>query len=147
LTVLLVLPATVRGDEGKLRVVVIDGQNNHNWRGTTPILKQALEQSGRFSVAVSSNLKEGDKPGSIKETVPFPPDLDRYDVVLSNYNGAPWPEAFQKSLEEHVQGGKVGLVVFHAADNAFSGWPEFNRMIGMGWRNNKFGDNIYFDGD
>jgi type 1 glutamine amidotransferase len=140
-------PAPVRADEGKLRVVIIDGQNNHNWRGTTPILKQALEQSGRFTVAVSSNLKEGDKPGSVKETVPFPPDLDRYDVVLSNYNGAPWSEAFQKSLDEHVQGGKVGLVVFHAANNAFSGWPEFNRMIGMGWRNNKFGDNIYYDAE
>lgn len=126
-----VLPA-VRGDEGKLRVVIIDGQNNHNWLGTTPILKHALEKSGRFTVDVSSNLKEGDKPGTVKETVPFPPDLDRYAVVLSNYNGEPWPEAFQKSLDEHLKGGKVGLVVFHAANNAFTGWPEFNQMIGMG---------------
>jgi type 1 glutamine amidotransferase len=141
------LPAAATAEEGKLRVVILDGQNNHNWRGTTPILKRALEKSGRFRVDVSSNLKEGDKPGAVKETVPFPPDLSKYDVVLSNYNGAPWPEVFQKSLDEHVKAGKVGLVVFHAANNAFSGWPEFNQMIGMGWRNNKFGDNIFYDAE
>ena len=116
----------------KIRVVIIDGQNNHDWRSTTPILKQALEKSGRFTVDVSSNLKSGDKPGVVKETVPFPPDLDKYQAAISNYNGAAWPAEFQKSLEEHVKDGKVGFVLFHGANNPFSGWAEFNRMIGMG---------------
>lgn len=138
-------PAGAAGE--KVRVVIIDGQNNHNWRATTPVVKQVLEDSGRFEVAVSSNLKAGDKPGAIKETVPFPPGLNKVDVVVSNYNGAPWPEEFQTLLDEQVKNGKVGLVVFHAADNAFAGWPEFNRMIGMGWRNNKFGDRLFFDAD
>src|SRR5690348_914625 len=73
----------------KIRVILIDGQNNHNWRATTPLLKKMLEDTGRFSVDVSSQLKEGDKPGDVP-TVPFPPDLSKYDVLLSNYNGAPW---------------------------------------------------------
>ena len=51
--------------EKKIRVVIIDGQNNHNWRATTPWMKKVLEESGRFSVDVSSNLKTGDKPGEI----------------------------------------------------------------------------------
>jgi hypothetical protein len=131
----------------KVRALIIDGQNNHNWRATTPVVKAMLESSGRFSVDVSSNLKEGDKPGTIKETVPFPPDLSKYDVVISNYNGAMWPAAFQKELDDRVKEAKLGLVVFHAADNAFSGWKEFNRMIGMGWRGKTFGDRIYFDAD
>jgi hypothetical protein len=59
-------------------------------------MKKVLEDSGRFHVAVSSNLKPGDKPGMITGTVPFPPDLSKYDVVLSNYNGADWPKDFQK---------------------------------------------------
>lgn len=137
----------VSAKEGeKVKVLIIDGQNNHNWRATTPVVKQALEKSGRFSVAVSSNLKEGDKPGQV-ETVPFPPDLSKYDVVLSNYNGAPWPVEFQKTLDLQLKEGKLGFVVFHAANNAFAGWPEFNRMIGMGWRGNNFGDRIYFDSE
>src|SRR3954454_15057221 len=81
-------------DGKKLRVVIIDGQNNHNWRATTPWMKKVLEESGRFSVAVSSHLKPGDQPGEEAGSIPFPPDLSQYDVVLSNYNGQNWPKEF-----------------------------------------------------
>src|SRR3954469_18812161 len=131
----------------KVRVILIDGQNNHNWRATTPVLKKFLEDSGRFSVDVSSNLKKGDKPGKVETAVPFPPDLTKYDVLVSNYNGQAWPKQFQASLVERVKEGKLGLVVFHAANNCFADWPEFNEMIGMGWRNNKCGDRIFLDGE
>jgi type 1 glutamine amidotransferase len=133
--------------EGKIRVILIDGQNNHNWRATTPLLKKELEDSGRFTVAVSSNLKEGDKPGEIKDTVPFPPDLSKYDVLLSNYNGAAWPSEFQKSLEEKLKDGKIALVIVHAANNAFGNWAEYNKMIGMGWRGAGAGDRLTLDAD
>ena len=130
---------------GKIRVLLIDGQNNHDWRATTPLLKKELEETGRFTVAVSSNLKQGDKPGLV-ETVPFPPAVyPEYDVVVSNYNGAPWPGEFQKELEKVLGDGKIGLVIVHAANNSFSGWGEYNRMIGMGWRDNKFGDRLIVD--
>src|SRR5580658_8179783 len=101
-------------DSPKIKVILIDGQNNHNWRATTPILKKILEDSGRFTVDVSSNLKKDDKPGEIEKTVPFPPDLSKYDVLLSNYNGANWPKEFEKSLEERLREGKIGLVIVHA---------------------------------
>lgn len=131
-------------DDAKLKVLIIDGQHNHNWRATTPFLKQVLEKSGRFTVEVSSNLKPGDKPGDVP-TVPFPPDLAKYQVVVSNYNGAAWPEEFQKSFDSLVKEGKLGFVLFHAANNCFTTWPEFNRMVGMAWRNAKFGDRLYVD--
>jgi type 1 glutamine amidotransferase len=133
--------------ERKINVILIDGQNNHNWRATTPLMKKELEDSGRFNVSVSSNLKEGDKPGEIKDTVPFPPDLSKYDVLLSNYNGAAWPSEFQKSLEEKLKDGKIALVIVHAANNAFGGWGEYNKMIGMGWRGAGAGDRLTLDAD
>src|SRR5437588_3899167 len=105
-----------------------------------------LEDTGRFTVDVSSQLKEGDKPGTVP-TVPFPPDLARYDVLLSNYNGAPWPEAFRKGLEERLKDGKIGLVIVHAANHSFGGWAEYNRMIGMGWRDPTFGDRLIVDAE
>ena len=142
----LVLTPVARADE-KIRVVIFDGQNNHNWRATTPLLKKELEDSGRFTVDVSSNLKEGDKPGEIKDTVPFPPDLSKYDVLLSNYNGAAWPAEFQKSLEEKLKDGKIALVIVHAANNAFGNWAEYNKMIGMGWRGAGAGDRLTLDAD
>jgi uncharacterized protein len=130
--------------DAKVRVVIIDGQNNHDWRATTPLLKKVLEDCGAFTVDVSSNLKAGDKPGRV-ETVPFPPDLGKYDAVLSNYNGEAWPAEFRKALEEYVKDGKGGLVIVHAANNAFPDWAEFNLMIGMGWRDNNAGDRLTLD--
>jgi len=130
----------------KIRVVIIDGQNNHKWRETTPYVKKALEESGRFTVAVATQLKKDDKPAD-STTTEFPPGLSKYDVVVSNYNGMPWPDAFQKSLEDSVRDGKIGLVIFHAANNSFTGWPEFNKMIAMGWRNNQFGERMYLDAE
>jgi hypothetical protein len=135
---------TFGGDKGKVRVILIDGQNNHNWRVQTPIMKKQLEDCGRFTVDVSSHLKPGDKPGDVP-TVPFPPELDKYDVVLSNYNGGDWPKQFNAQLEERLKSGKIGLVIVHAANNAFGGWKEFNQMIGMGWRGNKGGERLYLD--
>ena len=137
-------PASAAQGAAKIRVILIDGQNNHNWRATTPLLKQELESSGRFAVDVSSNLKPGDKPGAV-ETVPFPPDLGKYDVLVSNYNGAPWPKEFQEELEARLKEGKIGLVIVHAANNSFRDWGEYNAMIGMGWRNNRFGDRLVVD--
>lgn len=135
----------VAADDAKIRVIIIDGQNNHKWRETTPYLKKTLEQSGRFAVDVSSNVKAGEKAADA--TVPFPPDLGKYDVVVSNYNGAAWPAEFQKDFEARVREGKLGFVLFHAANNCFAGWPEFNKMIGLGWRDSKFGERLYLDDD
>jgi uncharacterized protein len=138
--------ASARADE-KIRVILIDGQNNHNWRATTPHLKKVLEDCGRFTVDVSSNLKAGDKPGDVKDTVPFPPDLTKYDVLLSNYNGDAWPEEFRKALDDSLRQGKIGLVIVHAANNAFGNWDDYNLMIGMGWRDKKAGDRLKLDDD
>jgi len=133
--------APTPADKGPIRVILIDGQNNHDWRATTPILKTQLESCNRFTVDVSSHTKAGDKPGSVK-TVPFPPDLSKYDVLLSNYNGAPWPDEFNHALDERLKNGKIALAIVHAANNSFARWGEYNEMIGMGWRDNRFGDRL-----
>jgi hypothetical protein len=36
-------------------------------------------------------------------------------------------------------------VIVHAANNAFSGWPEYNEMIGLGWRGSNFGERLTLD--
>jgi type 1 glutamine amidotransferase len=142
-------PLAMGGDKTgnkKIRVILIDGQNNHNWVQTTPFLKKVLEESGHFTVDVSSNLGPKNAPHKDLKTVPFPPDLNQYDVLLSNYNGAPWPKEFNDALESTLKEGKIGLVIVHAANNSFTGkWAEYDRMIGMGWRNNNYGDRLTLD--
>lgn len=138
-------PGAAESKKEKIRVVIIDGHNNHEWRQTTPFMKKALEDSERFAVDVSTHpkpnrpLPEGWKSG------PFPPDLSKYDVVLSNYNGPAWPKEFQAEFEQAVRTGKVGLVIVHAANNSFGGWDEYRRMIGMGWYDKNSGDRLKLD--
>jgi hypothetical protein len=143
--VLLAAAALPASAADKIRVILIDGQNNHNWRATTPLMKKELENCGRFTVDVASNLGPKDKGPSPTATVAFPPNLSKYDVLLSNYNGAPWPKELEKELDNRLREGKIALVIVHAANNSFGGWAEYNRMIGMGWRGNNFGDRLTLD--
>lgn len=116
-----------------IKVLIIDGQNNHNWKLTTPLLKQWLDDAKLFAVDVAT--------APPKDTAGFRPKFGDYQVVVSNYNGAPWPAETQKDFTEFVRNGG-GFVSVHAADNAFPNWPEYNQMIGLGgWggRNEKSG--------
>ncbi len=129
---------------GKLKALILDGQNNHNWRATTPVLKYALESSGRFAVTVSTSPA---KNGTKEQWDAWRPDFKEYDVVVSNYNGAMWPKPVQDAFLKYVKEGG-GFVVVHAANNSFGNWAEYNRVIGLGgWggRSEKSGPYVYFD--
>ncbi len=126
----------------KLKVLIVDGQNNHKWDITTPVLKDALESSGVFSVEVSTSPPKGAPKEAWNS---WSPKFSDYAAVVSNYNGDVWPEAVQKAFEAYVAGGG-GFVCVHAANNSFSGWLEYNKMIGVGgWggRNEKSGPRLY----
>ena len=124
-----------------VRVLIVDGQNNHNWKGTTPILKDVLTKSGRFAVEVATTPANGQPKEAWSS---FRPKFADYGAVLSNYNGESWPEPVQRDLEDYVAKGG-GLVIVHAANNSFPEWTEFNKMIGLGWRDAKFGDRLTVD--
>jgi type 1 glutamine amidotransferase len=152
----LVVAGTAAAQAGdKIKVLIVDGQNNHNWQATTPHMKKFLEDSGRFIVDVATSPQKPkdtkDKKATPEEIqkykedmAKFRPDFQKYDVVLSNYNGDAWPEQTRKDLEQYVAGGK-GLVIIHAANNSFGDWKEYNLMIGMGWRGSNYGDRLIVD--
>ncbi len=116
-----------------IRVMLLDGESGgpwHKWQLTTPVLKKALEETGLFQVEVVT------APAATGELTAFAPSFSGYGAVVMNYDAPDdrWPAALKTSFERYVSGGG-GLVVVHAADNAFSGWPAFNEMIGVGaWR-------------
>ncbi len=49
----------------------------------------------------------------------FQPDFNKYRAVVFNYDAPDWPAALKDSFERYVNGGG-GLVIVHAADNAFA---------------------------
>lgn len=122
----------------KISVMLVDGQNNHDWLRCGPVMINTLEATGRFEVEQFS-VTEDDIPD-------FKPDFTKFDVVLSNYNGKPWLEETKKAFVKYIKEGG-NLVVVHAADNSFPRWKEFNQMIGLGgWggRNEKDGPYVYW---
>ena len=126
----------------KLKVLIVDGQNNHKWEITTPVLKDALESSGAFTVEVSTTPSKG---ASKEAWDAWKPAFSNYKAVVSNYNGEPWPQAVRAAFTQYVADGG-GFVSVHAANNSFPEWKEYNAMIGVGgWggRNEKSGPWLY----
>ncbi|MEQ1750848.1 MAG: ThuA domain-containing protein [Prosthecobacter sp.] len=112
----------------KLKVLIVDGQNNHKWDITTPVLKDALESSAAFTVEVSTTPPKGSPADAWAS---WNPTFSNYAVIVSNYNGEPWPQAVRSSFDAYVKGGG-GFVSIHAANNSFPEWKEYNQMIGVG---------------
>jgi len=107
------------------KALIVDGQNGHDWKSTTPVLKKLLEETGLFSVDVATSPpRKADMSG-------FKPNFADYDVVVSNYQGDRWPKETEKALVDYVSGGG-GLVIYHFACAAFPDWKEYNEMIGLG---------------
>ncbi|MBR5774683.1 MAG: ThuA domain-containing protein [Bacteroidaceae bacterium] len=127
-----------------IKALVISGQNNHNWQVSHKVLKQILDNSGLFVTDIALTALAGG------DMTTFKPDFSQYDVVVLDYNGDRWPAETDSAFVKYVRKGG-GVVIYHAADNAFAGWEEFNRIIALGgWegRNEKSGPYCYLkDGE
>jgi type 1 glutamine amidotransferase len=104
------LPGGTSGDEVSrapattlIRVLVLSGQGDHDWRSTTPFLRRVLTGTGRFDVRVC------EVPSSLT-----PLALAGFDVLVLVYDSAVVP------LDAFVASGK-GIVLIHskrASDSA-----------------------------
>lgn len=135
---------------GKIRVLIVDGFSNHDWQQTTLLLRGILEAAGKFTVQVSTAPQE---TGSAAWQA-WRPHFAEYDVVIQtcNENGdngllhglkqkPEWPDAVKRDFTEYVRKGG-GVYIFHAAENAFVGWKEYEEMVGLSWRAADYGTAI-----
>jgi type 1 glutamine amidotransferase len=120
--------------------LIITGQNNHNWKASSPVLKQILDETGMFSTEILTSPEKGGDMNT------FNPDFSKYKLIVLDYNGDPWSEKTNTAFLKYVTEGG-GVVIYHAADNSFPAWKEYNEMIGLGgWgnRNQKDGPYVYY---
>jgi type 1 glutamine amidotransferase len=113
----------------KIQALIITGQNGHDWRATTPVMRKILEDTGRFEVRVTEEFR-----GAGPET------LSPYELVILNYyeRRRPelrWGERADNALLNFVRSGK-GLVMYHFSMAAFDGWEEYEKLSGANWRPN-----------
>ncbi|MDR0872892.1 MAG: ThuA domain-containing protein [Prevotellaceae bacterium] len=131
-----------------IKTLIITGQNNHNWQVSHLALEKILKNSGLFSVDIAVSPAKGQDMSN------FIIDFEPYQLVVIDYNGDSWAEETNKRLVEYVKNGG-GIVFFHAANNAFPKWKEYNEMTALGgwegrnetagpyqyWENNKLVSN------
>jgi type 1 glutamine amidotransferase len=118
-----------RADEpSQLRVLLLSGQNNHDWRQTTPIIRGALEKCGRFVVDVTEHPER-----VTAET------LSAYTVIVSNWNSfhrdepppvVDWPPETRRAFVDFVRDGG-GFVTVHAGGSSFydDTWPTYHELV------------------
>ena len=88
-----------------LRVLILSGRSNHNWKQTTPELLKLYQDSPRFVADVTED------PTTCTADV-----LAKYDVLVSNWcawpdvNGRQWGPQAEKAFLDFVRSGK-GFVV------------------------------------
>jgi len=118
-------------DPDKIQVLIITGQHVHYWPDTTPGLKTALEDTGKFEVRVTEEFR-----GATAAT------LQNYDLLVMNYYDRRqdpvyrWGEEAEQAVEDFVRGGK-GVVMYHLALGAFYHWTEWEKMSGGNWRDGR----------
>jgi len=134
LVLAVLIAAAARADAApSIKIMLLDGESGgpwHKWQLTTPVLKKQLEGTGLFQVDVVT------APPAGSDFSRFKPEFSAYRAVVWNYDAPDdrWPADLKAAFEQYVTSGG-GVVIVHAADNAFPGWAAFNEMIGIGgWR-------------
>jgi uncharacterized protein len=107
-----------------INTLLLSGSNVHDWERSTPFVARLLEDSGRFTVTVTED------PSAALEDAGR---LAGYDLLLTEYLGPDWSETAKANFERAVASG-TGLVILHSANNAFDGWVEYEKMVGLLWR-------------
>jgi type 1 glutamine amidotransferase len=129
----LVLTSFVSRAAQPIPVMILDGESAgsyHDWQRVTPVLKRMLDETGLFATTVVT------APPAGGDFAAFAPGFEKFAAIVMNYDAPDerWPATLKTSFEQYMRSGG-GLVVVHAADNAFPGWAAFNEMIGLGgWR-------------
>ena len=108
----------------QIKVLIISGKSNHEWRKTTPLLTRFFDETGLFSTQVT------EKPDTLTYSA-----FKKFNLIVSNANTWPdekvrlsnqWESGFSKYIRE---GG--GALFFHASASSFYGWEDYRR-IGIG---------------
>jgi type 1 glutamine amidotransferase len=123
---LILLPCFSLAQGQNVRLLILSGRNNHDWKSTTSCLKYLYDKSGGFEVEIT------EAPDTLSIN-----DLVRFDVVVSNWSSFPdssyrWPGETEEALENFIKSGG-GFVSIHAATTAFNQWAEFKEMTTGAW--------------
>lgn len=126
--------------KGLNKSLIITGQQEHNWKVSSYVLKQILDNTGLFSTEI---LITPEKGGDMTR---FDPDFSKYKLVLIDYYGDSWSEKTRTAFVDYVRNGG-GVVIYHGSSGSFPDWQEYNEITGIGGgssRNELNGPYVYY---
>jgi uncharacterized protein len=132
--VVAISPSPARAAE-PVKVLIITGDHAyHDWKSTTPFLKDVLSKAGIDVTVTETPAKDLTAD-----------NLAKFDALLLNYreskeatDATRWTDENKRAFKEAVAGGK-GLLVYHYTSSAFTKkddpWSkQFEEIIAGGWR-------------
>jgi type 1 glutamine amidotransferase len=111
-------------NKSPVRILLLSGQNNHEWSKTTPLLSDVYNNSKLFTVSITEH----------PDTLNYD-SFRKFDVIVSNRNTWPdnnvrltpdWEAGFMRYMNE---GGSA--VFIHAGASSFYKWDDYHK-IGIG---------------
>jgi len=110
----------------KIKTLLLTGANNHDWTQSAPFCRDLLNGSGRFDVDLT------EAPADVLADAAA---VARYGLFFFDWNDKmeSVPPQARANFEAAVRDG-AGVCILHAADNAFPGWDEYEKMCGLMWR-------------
>jgi type 1 glutamine amidotransferase len=98
--------------DGPINILILTGQNNHEWQKTTAALEKMYKKIPLFEVSVTES----------PDTLLFE-DLIKFDVIVSNWNNwpendIPWDKGQEKAFSKYIKEGG-GFVFFHAGASSY----------------------------
>jgi type 1 glutamine amidotransferase len=138
LALALALGALLPGRAGeKLKVLLIDGQNNHAWTETSPLLVAILEDSGRFAVTVST--APGAAPKAPRAPQPNADEAARAKFAAALRDWEAEVAAHKKESAAAWSAWKPDFAAYDVVVSNYNGelWPEavrtaFEAYVGNG---------------
>ena len=109
-----------------VRILILSGRNNHNWKQTTKQLERIFSDTERYAVSITM------RPDTLKLRT-----LEQFNVVLNNWNSWPendirWTTETERALSDFIKTGG-GFVTFHSSTSVFYKWPEFGDFTTAEW--------------
>lgn len=126
-----------------IKVLIVTGQHSHDWKESSAMMQKILQAEPGIEADVT-RTPEKDAPETAWND--WRPEFGKYQCVIVDYNQQRWPEPVNRAFEEYVAGGG-GAMVIHAAKNAFPGWTAYEDMVGLLWRDPRFGYSLYYDAE
>ncbi|MFN0059073.1 MAG: family 16 glycoside hydrolase [Planctomycetota bacterium] len=122
---MLLIAATATAETPQaIPVLIVTGANNHDWEWTSARLETMLEANGLCAADITREPAK-DLADAAR--------IAKYRAFVLDYNGPRWGDAAERNFLAAVAGG-AGVAVIHAANNAFDGWQEYERLVGHCWR-------------